>query len=628
MNILPKYMRSISMLAAGLTLTLATSCSDYFDPTPKNVMDTGEYIGEESQMYKGMLGIMNKMQQAGDQAIFLTDTRMNVLETTTKAPVALQNIYNYENTDRNEYADPGVYYSVIIACNDYIRKMEDYYNATGGMSEVAEESFPKLLSSTIRIKVWAYWMLGRIYGEAYWFDDPLNEKKPLTDTSVFTHCDMQQLTDKCLALLEDGITVAGMHISSSLTMDWYKWLDTENGNVDNFRKWQYLTPPYLLMKAELLSWRCNYESEDAAQADWLWIRDNLLEYMYKIHTAEDPAALANIQIDGRTLSIPGFESGVENMGYTYQTNIPLQSDATNAYYNIFYTEDVGTKWQVVSSIMYDYRNNQRNRLVQYFCPTFPGDGFYLKPSDYAVNTLYPQTDIRSITQRMVMDNLGGENALTKYYYAYNTDSRSYKYLLDNIFEIQPSIVLFRGHDFHYLLAEAENHLGNWDQANALLNGGLTNRFSERYDETTWPASDNVTQKGWSPYYGSWFGGRGGYGDSGLAGTACGTLYTMPQYVSDGVFTLNGQTMTEMERREYFDWCLAQEYSKEYVAEGKAYSYLCKMADRWSSMGRGDKTAAADRMAAIITPKYDAAKAAKVKASLEDKYFINWNLQDL
>ncbi len=45
MNILQKHKRGISMLAVGLTLTLATSSSDYFDPTPKNVMDTNDYIG-------------------------------------------------------------------------------------------------------------------------------------------------------------------------------------------------------------------------------------------------------------------------------------------------------------------------------------------------------------------------------------------------------------------------------------------------------------------------------------------------------------------------------------------------------------------------------------------------------
>ena len=59
-----------------LTLTMAfNSCSDYFDTNPKNIINEGDYIAEEDEMYKGFLGIFNRMQEAGDQAIFLTDTR-------------------------------------------------------------------------------------------------------------------------------------------------------------------------------------------------------------------------------------------------------------------------------------------------------------------------------------------------------------------------------------------------------------------------------------------------------------------------------------------------------------------------------------------------------------------------
>ena len=202
--------------------------------------------------------------------------------------------------------------------------------------------------------------------------------------------------------------------------------------------------------------------------------------MYKIHTAEEVADLNNILVDGVTYSIPGFDSELSSMGYMYQTNIPLQSDATGAYYNIFYSEGIGHRHQVAGAIIYDYENDVKNRLVQYFCPTYPGDGFYLKPSDYAVNDLYDTQDIRSLTQKMVMNSLGGEPAvLTKYYYSYVASSRTYKYLRDDIEKIQPSIVTFRGHDFHFLLAEAENHLGNWQMAQALLNGGITNQFAQR-----------------------------------------------------------------------------------------------------------------------------------------------------
>jgi hypothetical protein len=97
-------------------------------------------------------------------------------------------------------------------------------------------------------------------------------------------------------------------------------------------------------------------------------------------------------------------------------------------------------------------------------------------------------------------------------------------------------------------------------------------------------------------------------------------------MTDQTGNIIAEDMTEEERREYIDWCLAQEYAKEYVAEGKAYSYLCKMAERYSHAGRGNKLTAADKMADIIAPKYTGALQSKVRSSLQGKYFINWNLK--
>ena len=207
-------------------------------------------------MYRGFLGIVTRMQNAGDHPIFLTDTRCNFLEIAPNAPIALQDIYNYEPTDGNEYADPTCFYEIITACNDYFDKMEEYHKKIGGsMSESAAADFPKLVSSALRIKVWAYYTLGRIYGKAYYFDDPLEEIKDLNDASVFTPLNsMYEVSEKCIELLDNGITLDGNHYAADLEMDWPAWIDPETQS-SSYDYWNYLTPPWLLMRAELLSWR-------------------------------------------------------------------------------------------------------------------------------------------------------------------------------------------------------------------------------------------------------------------------------------------------------------------------------------------------------------------------------------
>ena len=179
-----KTMRWMCAALFMLHASCFISCSDFFDTDPKNIINEDDYIAKEDEMYKGMLGIMNRVQEAGDQAIWLTDTRCNYLEVTSNAPNALKDIYNYEPTQGNEYADPTCYYAIIIACNDYLHKMAEYHHSVGGMSEGAETNFRALLSSALRIKVWAYYTLGRIYGKACWFDDPLTEMKDRQDRII------------------------------------------------------------------------------------------------------------------------------------------------------------------------------------------------------------------------------------------------------------------------------------------------------------------------------------------------------------------------------------------------------------------------------------------------------------
>ena len=65
---------------------------------------------------------------------------------------------------------------------------------------------------------------------------------------------------------------------------------------------------------------------------------------------------------------------------------------------------------------------------------------------------------------------------------------------------------------------------------------------------------------------------------------------------------------EAERIKAYDLAIADEHLLEYVAEGKSYSYLCKMAERYGK----DPDIVADRVA----PKYAASgKDGKVRIPL-------------
>lgn len=602
---------TIGLMAVSMTFT---ACEDFFETDPKNIINEEDYIAEEDEMYKGFLGIFNRMQEAGDHAIFLTDTRAALLETTDNAPTDLKAICNYDETYGNPYADPTCYYAIIVACNDYFAKMEEFHQTVGGMTEIAEENFPALISSAMRIKAWAYLMLGKIYGEAYWFDDPLTEKKDLNDASVFTYCNMKELADRAIALLENGMTIDGIHVPGNLEVKWYKWLDPEVQDETMYRQWQFLTPPAVILNAEFRSWRASYVDEDAAQTDWAWIRENILNffYYYQQPLAEDVEDPEGYRIAGGT----GY-----NRNAIFQLSLLMQSDNFGAYSNIFFTEETGSQYQLISTIMYDHARFQRNRLVQYFCPEYPdAESFYLQPSEYGVN-LYNENDIRGATQKWMINTLGGKRCVSKYYYGYNFTTRSYQYLDEKpIFEIQPAIPTFRGHDLHYLLAEAELHLGHYDQAYVLLNAGVSDEFPDKI----MPLGEGSN---WDERYLPFLANSGGYGNAGLAGAANATLHDLPR-PGDAEW----DSYTEDEIKKMYDWAIADEHMKEYIAEGKSYSYMCKIAERYANNAYrgGDPAEARDSVAARIAPKYaPMGRQSVVENRIKSNgYFIHWELTNL
>jgi starch-binding outer membrane protein, SusD/RagB family len=557
----------ISIIILGFLLL--TGCTDFFGTDPDNITNTDDYISKNDEMYKGFLGIMTKLQQAGDQAIFLTDTRCDYMEVTGNAPVDLQDIYNYSNTGNNVYADPNCYYAVIMSCNDFISKMKEYRNRIGkSMDDKDVNNFNCLISNTLRIKVWAYYTLGRIYGKAVWFDEPLNELKDLDDTKTFTWLnDMGSIVNKCLNLLDNGVILyKDEQIASNLVTDWASWLDPEEEDEEAYRQWNYLVPEWLLLKCELLSWRGN-------SSDWLWIRDNILDKLYEVQS----------EVADTYIEYPGF---------MYSCNIPL----TVNYFNVFFSEQIGYKYELVSGIMYDYKNDQTNRLVEYFCPQYPGK-YYLRPSSYAIGK-YCEEDLRGMTQKICMDVINGDTCFCKNYYFRGT------YLKSKIFEIEPTIILQRGHDYHFLLAEAENHLGNWEQAECILNQGVTNSYTYA----------SYLPSSWSGKYSSWFCDNGGYGDVGIVGCVRGKNHSLPKPTDKNYST------SEEDRIRLYDMALADEYLLEYAGEGKAYSYLIKMALRYPKYGA---SIIADR----VVPKYPAAKQTYIRSVIESGgYWVDWNLE--
>lgn len=526
------------------------ACSNFLDTDPDDILNDDDYITEESEIYTGFLGVISKMQSAGEQAVIVSDLRADFLEPGVEAPSELWQIYNYGNTVNNDYADPTCYYAVIVACNDYFSKLAAYKAEVGdNLEETVEKHYEALISSTIRIKVWAYLHLARTYGKAIWFDDPLTEIKDLSESKTFIRLNSPaEIVTKCLELMENGHN----GIDGSLEMKWGEWLDPENPSNTTYDYWKYVVPDYLCLYSELRLWR-------GQQEDFEWVREHILQYLFEEYTA----------------------GGSSNF-------LRLCASINRNYYRIFnanyYYGDV-----TITTILFDYDNKQTNRLGSFFQSTSQGGKYYLKPSSYGVSTNHyknGKNDLRMQDAYMIR--------------VFGTDTCVYKYLSGKtLYKGDASIYIYRTQDLHFMLAEAEAHLGNFDIASCLLNSGVSNRFVNEAE---------MDAAGWDERYKIWLKGPASP-SLGICGVVGATTYDLP---------ITTDTISREELIKQYDLALMNEYNLEFYCEGKAFGNMVRIAQRYN-----DYKIMADR----ICPKYPAAIRSSIRSLIESgDCFVEWDLQ--
>ncbi len=528
-----KLFFNISFVVMALMgVAVLASCSDYFNPETDDELDGKKYISSSTEMYTGFLGIMTKLQAVGDKEILLTDTRADLLEPTTQSSADIIALYNYDkDLQGNPYANPAGYYEVIIACNDYLAKMKEYKSKPN----VDQTVYESLVSSVTRIKVWTYKTIGEIYGKAVWFDDPITKVSAIRDSTNYQVLDMPQLVDKCLDVMDNGVD----GVPANKTIDWIAWLDPQNvSSVANsqYRKWNWMVPPYEGVLAELCLWKGAYL--DAAGAD---------ATSYYQRAADQLLKALNVYIDD------------EN----YSGNSPyyLPCATTPGHYKSFWDWEQPYQAEAVCALIYDYTNNQTNTLLKHFSNEYPNQ-YQLRPNElemehYSDKTFNPGGTDGDTRTKCLFGKSGGEDYIAKFRPVGSTHRA-------NAFQDDVHIYLYRATQYHMMLAEALNHLDRFKALDAVLNTGVK---ATEYSETD-PEWRGFTQN-WTSSA-AW--GTRKYPSMGIRGclnlNAVGILKNIAQ--------LGSRKATE----RHNDELILNEIMMEFACEGKTYPAMNRMAVRY------------------------------------------------
>lgn len=556
-------MKTIYKILFSLLLLPALSgCSDFFDASTDDTLSGDKYISETTEAYTGFLGIVTKMQAIGDKAIYLTDTRGELLEPTSKSSPDLISIYNYsDNLDGNEYANPAGYYEVIIACNDYIKNMQNYndkYEET-----LSDDVYEGLISSALRIKAWTYLNIAKIYGKAVWFDDPVTEIKDIKDSAVFKVMDLDQVVEKCIDLLDNGCEEFP-GIDGTKAFSWYEWLDPDTKKAEStYRYWDYMVPDYAGLYSELNLWAGNYQ------------------------------VAANLLLN--TLNESFTSSSSSNVAW-------LRNQVIAGKWSVFWDNSSPYAYETASAIIYSYTENQTNHLLHTFSNEYP-NAYLLKPSDTGMERFSTEDSRGGTTFK---EDNSGEYYISKFR-PIGSSARS-EPDQDDV-----HIYIYRGSEYHFMLAEAMVGLGRFAEAEALINNGVGSVFKGG-------ESDPVTWKGFTNdwVYQTTMGSRKYY-NTGIRG--CLGLGKRPFTVVDSLLR-NPNTILAAKIYDFKQ--IANEYLLEFACEGKTYPALIRLARHIGKLENKPGNIDPDVIADRVISKYGADSTLIRKKIDAGGYFVNYD----
>lgn len=574
-----KGMRFVGCVVAMMAFP---ACSDFWNPETDDEFKADEGYTSNTEMYSGFLGIMTKMQAVGDKEILLTETRGDLIEPTQESSNELIALYNYDqNLQGNSYANPQNYYEVIIACNDYLANMSRYKSRPN----VDASAWEALVASAVRTKVWTYKTLAEIYGQAVWFDDPITEVSDIRQGDRFQLLSLSGIIDKCLQLMDTGYE----GVSTKLDIDWYEWLDPTHSvslSSSQYRKWNYMTPPYAGLYAELCLWKgavLDAASQNATDY-YKKAADVLLEALGKqINVTSDPGS---------------------NVYW-------LPSAATPGHYSPIWNNTQPYPYEAVSAIIYDYTNNQTNTLLKHFSNEYPNK-YLLHPAPLAKErflsaTFNPGATTGDTRYKCVFGNSGGQDYISKFR-PVGSSARV------NAFQDDCHVYIYRATQYHMMLCEALNHLKRFIALNAVLNTGVKAGDDDNCFHTGSPEWEGFASTV-DPTKCDWTGtanwGTRRYPSMGIRGCFTGLV---PRTLMD-----NTHELGELGTIKFNDLALLDESMLEFAAEGKVYPMINRMVVRYA-----DPAIAADR----ICPKYeDEALGATVRSKIMDGgYWVPYDLQ--
>ncbi len=155
-----------------LSLILFSSCKDFLNPD-QEINITKDKLYDDWYEYRSIvMGLYGIQADLVEQLVILGELRGDLMKTTENADADMVEIYNFNVSKENKYAQPTNFFKLITAANSFITVLKtEHPEVMDAKSPVT--NYDKLYGEALCMRAWAYFNAVRIYGKVPFLPESL-----------------------------------------------------------------------------------------------------------------------------------------------------------------------------------------------------------------------------------------------------------------------------------------------------------------------------------------------------------------------------------------------------------------------------------------------------------------------
>lgn len=216
---------SVVILSLLMSVVFLPSCKDFLNPDQELNITSDKMFDDWYEYRSVAMGLYNLQQQLVEQLVVLGELRGDLLKTTPNADADLAEIYNFQVSKTNKYADPTNFYKLIAACNSLITQLKENHPEVIDKSRKISElgNYDKLYGEVICMRAWAYFNAVRIYGKT-----PVIYESLTSVEEIEKYMESTSYVDSVHYVLRDGVPandgypIDTIHTTITLNKQYYR----------------------------------------------------------------------------------------------------------------------------------------------------------------------------------------------------------------------------------------------------------------------------------------------------------------------------------------------------------------------------------------------------------------------